>query len=134
MKPSSVDIPLHDIKPLVEISDHSLMIFIGLISIGLIIIIALLYLLWRYIKERRQVNYRRECYKSLEAVALSKPKTAAYAITRYGLCFADDSPRLKEAYLHLTSRLFSYKYKKEVGGIDQETIGFYRIYLEMIDV
>ena len=134
MKPSSVDIPLHDIKPLVEISDHSLMIFIGLISIGLIIIIALLYLLWRYIQERRQINYRRKCYKSLEAVALSKPKEAAYAITHYGLCFADDSPRLKEAYSHLVSRLFSYKYKKEIDTIDQETIGFYRIYLEMIDV
>ena len=134
MKPSSVDIPLHDIKPLVEIEDYSFWMLNGLIMVGVLVSAALLYLLWRYLKERRRYNHRKVCFEALESISFSSAKEAAYAISRHGLCFADDSPRLKEAYYNLVSKLESYKYKKEVGKIDEDAISYYHIYVGMIDV
>jgi hypothetical protein len=134
VKPSSPDIPLHDIKPLVEISDHSFIFFVALIIVGAVLAAALGYLLWRFWRQRHQVNLRQKCFEALAAIDLGNPKQAAYAITKHGLCFAEDSPRLREAYDNLVSRLASYKYKKVVGSIDEETISYYQIFVGMIDV
>jgi len=134
MKPSSVDIPLHDIKPLVEIEDYSFWMLNGLIVAVVLISAALLYLLWRYLSERRRYNHRKTCIKALENVSFANAKEAAYAISRHGLCFADDSPRLQAAYNNLVSKLEPYKYKKTVEKIDDDTISYYHIYVGMIDV
>jgi len=130
----SVDIPLHDIKPLVEIHEYSLAV-LGILSIASVFTtIALVYLLWNYFKSRKKVNIRLECFKALKNIDLSKPKEAAYLITKYGRCFANDSVRIKEAFENLVLRLEPYKYKKEVEEIDREAASFYRIYIGMIDV
>jgi len=134
MNPTSVDIPLNDIKPLVEIEEYSFWILNGLIIAGLLLFTALLFLLWRYLKERRRYNYRKICFKALEGVSFANSKVAAYAITRHGLCFVEDSERLKETYYNLLSKLEPYKYKKEVDNIDDEVISYYHIYIGMIDV
>lgn len=134
MKPSAPDIPLHDIKPLVEISDHSFMVFVTLIIAAIVLIAALGYLLWRFWRQRHHENVRQKCFEALETIDLEDPKQAAYAITKYGLCFADDSPRLREAYENLVSRLGPYKYRKEVERIDEETVSYFQIFVGMIDV
>ncbi len=134
MNPSSVDIPLHDIKPLVEIEDYSFWMLNGLIIAGVLLLAALLFLLWRYLKERHRYNHRKVCFKALESVSFANSKVAAYAVSRHGLCFADDSDRVKEAYYNLVSKLEPYKYKKEVEKIDDEVISYYHIYIGMIDV
>ncbi len=129
----SDDIPLNDIKPLAEIQDYTVWFF-GALSILLTVLLVLAaYVLLRHWRQRRREDRRRQCLESLRHVAFDDPKAAAYAITRYGRCFAEDSPRLKEAYRNLTARLDPYKYRRTVPPLDEETLSYYRIFLGMID-
>ena len=132
--PSSVDIPLHDIKPLVEVPDNSFILFMLLLTVAAVFVLSLLYLLWRYFRRSKKISDRKAHFKALQAVKFDDAKKSAYAITHHGFCFADDGERYKETYDNLVTRLAPYKYKKNVDEIDDETIAYYRIYVEMIDV
>lgn len=132
--PSAPDIPLHDIKPLVEVPDNSFVLFVIVVVAGAVLLCALLYLLWRYMRRAKEANLRQLSYEALQNIDFSDAKQAAYAITRHGLPFANDGERYREAYDSLVQRLAPYKYKKVVDPIDEETVAYYRIYLGMIDV
>lgn len=132
--PSAPDIPLHDIKPLVEISDYSLYYLSVLIALGLIILLALAFFAWRYWSQKNRYTTRKEHFERLQNIDFSHPKNAAYAITKYGYTFSQDGERQHETYENLLSRLAPYKYKKSVDAIDDEAKGYFNIYLEMIDV
>ena len=132
--PSAPDIPLHDIKPLVEVPDYTFTMFIAVVMLGIVLFAGVLYLLWKFWQRRKEVNERQRCFEQLQNVDVSDAKQAAYAITQYGRIFAEDSPRCEEAYTGLISRLTPYKYKKSVDPIDEETLSYYRIYVGMIDV
>ncbi len=134
MQNQSLDIPLHDIKPLVEVNDHSFILFVGLVIIGAIVIPGLAYLLFLFLKRRKKENTRKDAYALLRAVDFKDAKVSAYAITAYGLVFAEDSPQTQETYENLVNRLAPYKYKKEVESIDAECKSYYEIYVGMIDV
>jgi len=129
-----VDIPLHDIKPLIEIHDYTPYYLAAATAAVLILLALVLYLLIRRYREGRVRNRRRECLDALNRVDLGAAKEAAYAITRLGRCFSEDSPRLQEAYRNLTGRLEPYKFKKTVPAIDEDTRAYYRVFLGMIDV
>ena len=131
---ASYDIPLHDIKPLMEVPDSSFTILTILVGIAAVVLAGGLYLLYRYLQSRKTVNHRKVHYKALKKVDFKDPKRAAYAITEHGRIFAEDSERLNETYANLMSRLEVYKYKKVVAAIDDESRSYYKIYLEMIDV
>ncbi len=133
MMPSSPDIPLHDIKPLVEVPDHSLLLLSGLLVLAVVLIGSGIYLAWRHLLQRKKVNIRLQSYKALKSITFEDSKKAAYAITRHGLLFSKEGGRYKEAYLELNRRLAPYKYKKEVASIDEETLAYFQIYVEMID-
>ncbi|MCK9491435.1 MAG: hypothetical protein M0Q24_05035 [Sulfurimonas sp.] len=128
------DIELHDIKTIVEIQEYSLLFLLGTIFIVTLVILALVYLLVRYIKNKNAYNQRREHFKMMTSQDLSKTKESAYAITLYGLTFRDDSPRHFEMYENLTKRLERYKYKKEVKAFDDEIKSYIELYRGMIDV
>ena len=130
----AVDIPLHDIKPLIEIHDYTPYYLAAATAAVLTLLGLVLYLLGRRYREGRGRNRRRECLDALGAVDLDDAKTAAYTITRLGRCFAEDSPRLQEAYLNLRGRLEPYKFKRTVPAIDEDTRAYYRVFLGMIDV
>jgi hypothetical protein len=132
--PTAPDIPLHDIKPLVEVNDHTFVMFAILVAAAAVLLLGALYLLWRFWRHRRRANIRRETFARLESVDFSDAKRAAYAITREGLLFAGDSVRCREAYDALVARLAPYKYRKRVDAIDEETVSYYHIYVGMIDV
>ncbi|MDA3945376.1 MAG: hypothetical protein PF439_01680 [Helicobacteraceae bacterium] len=134
MKPSSYDIPLHDIKPLMEVPDSSLMLLTVISAVVIMVLSGALFLLYRFMKDRKTVNLRKEHYKILNEVNFRDPKKAAYDITEYGRLFSVDSERLNSAYANLVSRLEPYKYKRVVDAIDEESLGYFKIYLGMIDV
>ena len=134
MQNQSLDIPLHDIKPLVEVSDNSFILFMGLVIISVLLLAALAYLLFMFLKRRKKENTRKETYALLQNIDFKDAKASAYAITAYGFIFADDSPRTKETYANLVNRLALYKYKKEVDAIDAESRSYCEIYVGMIDV
>lgn len=130
----SFDIPLHDIKSIVEVDEYSLYYLLGGSFLILLSLIVVAYFLYMWFKKKEKFNERKENYKALHVLNLSDTKKCAYAITSFGATFKDDSPRHHEMYLNLTDRLEVYKYKKEVGSFDDETIGYIELYKGMIDV
>ena len=130
----SYDIPLHDIKPLMEVPDSSFTLFMIVLLIVVVLLFGALYLLYRFIQSQKTVNYRKIHYQALKKIDFKDPKRAAYAITEHGRIFAEDSERLNETYVNLVSRLEVYKYQKVVAKIDDESRSYYKIYLGMIDV
>jgi len=130
----SDDLPLHDIKPLVEIIDYTPFLFGAAAAVVLLLGVLVAYVLFRRLREGKRHGYRQECFDALSAVDFEQPKAAAYAISKLGRCFADDSPRLAEVYGNLYRRLELYKFKRSVPPLDEETRAFFRIYLGMIDV
>lgn len=134
MERSSIDIPLHDIKPLVEVPDNSFYFLMGIIGVLLLVLLIGAYYLWRYITREKPRNLRKEALEVLKNIDFSDAKVSAYTMTKYGTFFSEDSPRHEEVFSNLNSRLSRYKYKENVEAIDNETIGYFNIYLGMCDV
>ena len=134
MKERSYDIPLHDIKPLLEVQEYSLYYFLAASFVAVILILGIIYLIYRYFKKRNAYNIRKEYIKNLSNLDYSDTKKTAYLISFYGAIFKDDSPRHTEMYQNISQRLESYKYKKAVESFDDETLGYIDLYKEMLDV
>ena len=128
------DIPLHDIKPLLEIEEYSFYYLVALIAVAVIILGGVGYLLFKYLQRRNRFNVRAEHLKVLHTIDFNDAKKAAYDITQYGATFKDDSERNRNAYESLVEHLEQYKYKKYVSEIDEETKHLFERYRGMIDV
>lgn len=128
-----LNIPVNDIAPLVEIPDYSLYYFVALVIVAVTVILALVLALLKQMRKRK-VNLRRERFMALSSVDFSDPKRAAYTISELGRVFASDNERTARAYHNLFERLAPYKYAPQVKMIDEETVGYYRLYIEIIDV
>jgi len=98
-------IPLHDIKPLLEIEDYSFYYFLGIAAVVVIIILAGSYLLYKHFRQRN----------------LREPKKAAYDLTEYGATFQADSERHQKTY-------------HDMVEFDSETLRIIELYRGMIDV
>lgn len=133
MNPAMKDIPLNDIQPLVEVPDYSIYLFAGVMIASLVLIAGGFFFILKKIRSRHS-GERQKAYRRLESIDWSDPKRAAYTISSTGLRFASDNERTAKAYQNLFERLEPYKYAPKVEPIDDETIGYYRLYLEMIDV
>ncbi len=127
------DIPVHDIYPLVEVSDYSIYYFLALVLVAAAVAAALFFWFLKRLRSRR-ASRRRIAFEALSSLGLDEPKRAAYAISALGRVFEHDNERTEKAYQNLFERLERYKYAPRVEAIDPETIGYYRLYLEMIDV
>lgn len=126
------DIPLHDIKPLVEVPDNS---FIYLVSIGVLLAIALAFLLvvmYKMYKKSKIVSLRKINLKKIHAVDMSNAKEAAYQISAYGKLLAQSEKQM-QILENLDRSLDQYKYRKEVSSIDEETLREYKDFLEALD-
>ncbi|DAB30024.1 MAG TPA: hypothetical protein CFH84_06315 [Sulfurimonas sp. UBA12504] len=128
------DIPLHDIKPILEVQEYSLYYFVALSILIIFLLLAFGYILYKHFKTKQRLNLRAEHYNLLKTVDLSDTKNAAYGITLYGLTFRDDSPRHTEMYQNIVTRLQEYKYKKSVAAFESEVLGYIDVYKGMIDV
>lgn len=128
------DIPLHDIKPLLEIKEYSFYYLLGGSILALLLACGIIFLIYRYVKNRNKFNIRKENLKLLKSINLKDTKKAAYDITFYGASFKDDSPKHLQMYNDLVSRLQDYKYKQEVEPMDKETLEYIQLYKEMCDV
>jgi len=128
------DIPLHDIKTIVDVQDYSFYYFLALSLFVVLLASGVIYLIYTWLKKRKVFNIRKEHMRLLGALNLSDTKDSAYAITHYGLTFKEDSPRHQEMYENILSRLEGYKYKKEVNKFDDEVLGYIELYKGMIDV
>jgi hypothetical protein len=134
MKEQSIDIPIHDIKPLVDIQEYSFYYFITLVLFFILLACGVVYLFYRWYKKRKVYDQRKEYKKLINSLDLKDTKKSAYALSNYGYIFKDDSPRHLEMFNNLTQRLEQYKYKKNVDAFDDETIAYIDLYKGMIDV
>lgn len=134
MQSQSYDIPLHDIKTIVEVEEYSFYYLLGISTIAIIVLLGIIYLIYKYFKNRNLYNERKEHFKIITSLDLNDTKKAAYAITLYGATFKDDGDRQKGMYQNLTDRLEVYKYKKSVDAFDKETLSYIELYKGMIDV
>jgi signal transduction histidine kinase len=128
------EIPLHDIKPLLEIQDYSFYYFLAVVTVVALIIVGILYLLYRHFYNKKRFNIRKEHYKILQGINLQETKKAAYELTEYGATFANDSERHQKTYNDMLEKLQKYKYKKSVDDFDSETLRIIELYRGMIDV
>jgi len=122
---------LRDIKPLLEIPDSSYYFFLLFVVVGLLIAIALLIFLWRFISSRRE-NLKKRYLKELKSLDWSKTKESAYLATKLGRILAKDR-RSKEIYAQLVPMLEPYKYRKEVPMIDSQTLKQYNLLVHILD-
>lgn len=130
----SYDIPLHDIKPIVEIEEYSLYYFLGISALAITLASIAIYLIYKWFKKRKAFSIRKEHFRLINSLDLGDTKQSAYAVTAYGYTFKDDSARHQEMFENITNRLEIYKYKKEVDEFDDEVIGYIELYRGMIDV
>ena len=128
------EIPIHDIKPLLEIQEYSLYYFLAIVALALVALAVIIYFVVKYIKNRNKFNIRKEHFKLFSEIKLTNAKSDAYDITFYGATFKNDSPRHSEMFDNLTQRLEAYKYKKSVQDFDDETKAYVGLYKDMIDV
>lgn len=130
---ASIDIPLHDIMPLVEVPDTSIYWFSVLMVVLLVVCASgvIWFLKW---KKAKKITQRQLHYIALQKIDLKNPKQSAYTISREGYFFAHDNERTLGTYQNLFKRLEPYKYAPAVEKIDEETLGYYHLYLGIIDV
>ncbi len=126
------DIPLHDIKPLVEVPDNSMIYVLIIAGIMGVILLLIGVWLWKHFRQPKQKDMRKFYMQKIHEVDLSNAKQAAYEISEYGRHLAT-SERAMEMLANLDARLEQYKYKKEVSSIDDETRGYYQLFLEVLD-
>lgn len=127
------DIPLHDIKPLVEVPDNSLMIIIILTALILtLIFVPLMLWAWKKLKKVKEINLRKVYLEKIHHIDTNNAKQAAYEISEYArhIVSSDKERSLLE---ELDNRLSQYKYKKSVEKLDDETLGHFRVFLEVLD-
>jgi|GEM_PF-1347890 len=127
------DIPVNDIAPLVQVHDYSIYLFGGSVTIGIVITLSLVLFALKKWRGRR-LSERKYLYHLLDSIDLSDSKCAAYKISELGRVFAADNERTERAYHNLFERLEPYKYAPSVEPFTEEVIGYYRLYLEIIDV
>ena len=123
---------LRDIKPFIELSDYSLVLFIFTLIIGLILAYKLFKTTYKYTIENCKVDCQKYYFYMYSNLDWSNPKEAAYLATKYGAILAKDKRR-KELFEQLRVRLDNYKYTKNATKIDKETINYYNLYKQVCD-
>ncbi|MDP2076699.1 MAG: hypothetical protein Q8J85_01540 [Sulfuricurvum sp.] len=131
--PSSMDIPVHDIGPLLEIQEYSIVWFLILTGLILVIISVLLKQI-RSRKKSKELDERSVRYEDFCRIDLSNPKVAAYEICKQGSFFAHDNEQTLSSYRILFEDLERYKYAPKVEPMDEECLALYEAYCHMIVV
>jgi len=123
---------LRDIKPLIPIPDTSLYLYWGLIGFGVLLLLGVLFFVAKRLWELRKRNKAKYYLEQLKSIDWRDAKASAYAATKYGRLLATDERR-KELFSQLLPLLERYKYKKEVGEVDDETLRRFNLYVQVAD-
>lgn len=123
---------LRDIKPLLEIPDNSFYIYWGVISFGVLLALAVLFFVLKRFWQMRKANLAKDYLASLKAIDWVNAKESAYQATHYARLLATDERREK-LFEQLVPLLDQYKYKKEVAEVDDETLKYYNLFMQVAD-
>jgi len=124
---------LRDIKPPVTIPDSSLYLYWGLIVLGSILLIIVIYFLVRYLLGLRHTHQRKAWCATLKQVHWDDPKKSAYDATRLGRLLLGDNDRLEELYRQMVAELEPYKYKREVDPLSPKARAQFDLFVKACD-
>ena len=125
---------LKDIKPPVEVPDHSLWLLLAIVS-AVVVAVALLgvWYVKRVPKRRKRGADPIEVAKSkLKKLDFTDAKEAVYTFDEYFPVLAKDSEELKREFEELQNRLDRYKYKREVPPLERDDIEAIRGMIEKV--
>ena len=123
---------LRDIRGLEEIPDISFYLFLLVIAFGVLFLGGIATMIYRHFSGRKKDITRKEVLKRLENIDFDDSKDASYKITKYARYLATEE-RSKKIFLQLESKLSKYKYIQNPPPFDEETIGEYNLFLEVVD-
>ncbi len=123
---------LHDIKPLITITDYSMFLLIVTILIGLILAFILFKKGYNYAISHCKIDCEKYFFMQYSKVDWGNPKKAAYDATYYGIRLARDKRR-REIFKQLRVRLDRYKYKQNYAEVDRDTLNYYNLYKQVCD-
>lgn len=108
---------LKDIKPIVEIPDNSLIYLVLLAMFIIILIIATYYI---YKKFTTKNNTQKLAIQKLKQLNFNDAKSVAYDWSKYSYIIKNDDNC--QAIKEIEDVLLQYKYKKQVGVLEEEII------------
>lgn len=106
---------LRDIRPIVDVPDHSLWLFTALIA-GALLLLAALALRFLRRRKKRVDPKREEALRRLNALDFADTKSAVYDFSLLGHFVT--VPETEGAFRTLLAELETYKFKKEVPPLD----------------
>ena len=123
---------LRDIRTLEEIPDVSLYLFVIMIVVGLLILAGIAIMIVHHFKAKKEDLTKKEVLKRLQEIDISNSKDAAYKITKYARYLAKDE-RSQKIFESLEKKLSQYKFTPNPPSFDEETLGAYHLFLEVIN-
>jgi len=132
MNEQNISAQLRDIKPLLEIPDSSYYIYWGLINLGILLAVFVLFFILKKLWDNRKINLAKGYVEAIKKIDWHDSKKSAYDATHYARLLATDE-RSKELFSQLEPMLEQYKYKKEVEQIDQDTLDKFNLYVQVAD-
>ncbi len=123
---------LRDIRGLEEIPDISFYLFLIMIVFALLVVGGIAIMIVRHFKGKKEDLTRKEVLKRLENIDFEDSKDAAYKITKYARYLASEE-RSQKIFEALESKLLKYKFTPNPPPFDEETMGQYNLFLEVVD-
>ena len=125
---------LKDIKPPVEVPDHSLWLLLAIAAAVVVAVVLLGVWYFRRVPKRRKRGADPiEIAKSkLKKLDFTDAKEAVYTFDEYFPVLAKDSEELKREFEELQNRLDRYKYKREVPPLERDDIEAIRGMIEKV--
>jgi len=132
MNEQNLSAQLRDIKPLLEIPDSSYYVYWGLIGIGILLAMGVLFFVLKKLWDNRKINLEKGYLEAIKNIDWVDTKKSAYEATHYARLLATDERR-KELFSQLEPMLEQYKYKKEVEQVDTDTRNKFNLYVQVAD-
>jgi len=109
-------LPLKDIKPIVDVPDHSLWLLVALVTAALLLIAALAF--WALRLRRGRIDRKRmEALRRLDALDYGDTKAAVYDFSLLGHFVV--TPATEGAFASLLDDLEPYKFRATVPALDE---------------
>ena len=124
---------LRDIKPLLEIPDGSYYLFLALVFLGIALLLVIVGVLVKKFWRKKKVDMQKVYFHAFKNLDWTNVKQSAYEATELGRILTFENEEAKEIYLELVPMLESYKYRKEVPMLDEETLKQYNLLVQTID-
>ncbi|MBN2768988.1 MAG: hypothetical protein JXQ68_07775 [Campylobacterales bacterium] len=123
---------LADIKPYLDIEDHSIYLFSGIVALVALVVIVLLWIGISKFLEYKRANKDKFYLEKIKNIDTTNAKQAAYEVTYFGRLITKDQ-RSSEIYDQLVEILGRYKYKKDVPSFDQQSIALYNLFVQVLN-